>query len=105
MNLGNSIKSFRKRLTMSQADLAKACGISQTYLSQIENNKREPNLSTLKLIGDKLDVPLPILFFISLDGDDIPDDKKEFYNIIHSSLSDLISSIFTDSSAINDQDA
>jgi len=94
MNLGNSIKSARKKLQISQAYLADACGITQSYLSQIENNKREPNLSLLKIISEKLNIPLPILFFTSLDNEDIPEAKKEAFRLINTSLNNLITSIF-----------
>ncbi|MGQ7855146.1 helix-turn-helix domain-containing protein [Pedobacter sp. WC2501] len=33
---------------MRQNAFADLCNISQTYLSQIENNIKEPNISTLK---------------------------------------------------------
>jgi transcriptional regulator with XRE-family HTH domain len=102
MNLGNSIKIFRKKFNISQADLAAACGITQAYLSQIENNKKEPNLSILKIIGEKLNVPLPILFFTALDTTDIPAEKRENFNLINSSLNNLIASVFTNTEEKND---
>jgi len=95
MNLGKSIQSARKKLKISQGELADASGITQAYLSQIENNKKEPNLSTLKKISETLNIPLPILFFSSLSSEDIPDDKKEAFSLINNSLNNLITSIFT----------
>ena len=46
MNLGQAIKDLRKTKGIKQGDFAIECGITPAYLSQIENNKREPNLST-----------------------------------------------------------
>lgn len=94
MNLGDAIKTQRKRLSLSQGELAEAMGITQAYLSQIEKNKKEPNLSTLKLLSEKLDIPLPVLFFKSLDDADVPDEKKEAYGIINKSLNEMVNSIF-----------
>lgn len=79
MNLGVIIKNIRKKRGQTQQQFALNSGITQTYLSQIENNTREPNLSTLKKISDELELPLPILFFLSLNEEDIsPEKRKEF---------------------------
>ena len=71
MDLGITIKNIRKQKKQTQSEFAASCGITQTYLSQIESNQREPNLSTLKLISNGLNVPLPILFFLSLKASNL----------------------------------
>ena len=94
MNLGVTIKNIRKQKGQTQSEFASACGISQTYLSQIENNQREPNLSTLKIISNELNVPLPILFFLSLNIDDIQQSKREAFEIISPSVKSLLNEFF-----------
>jgi len=94
MNLGATIKNIRKKKRQTQSEFASACGISQTYLSQIENNQREPNLSTLKIISNELNVPLPILFFLSLNIDDIQQNKREAFEIISPSVKSLVNEFF-----------
>jgi transcriptional regulator with XRE-family HTH domain len=94
MNLGVTIKNIRKQKGQTQSEFALACGISQTYLSQIENNQREPNLSTLKIISNELNVPLPILFFLSLNIDDIQQSKREAFEIISPSVKSLVNEFF-----------
>ena len=76
MNLGNAIKEQRKLLGFSQGDLAMKIDMTQSYLSLIEKNKKEPNLSVLKKISEALTIPLPILFFKSIEISDIKDEKK-----------------------------
>jgi transcriptional regulator with XRE-family HTH domain len=70
------------------------CGITQTYLSQIEGNLKEPNLSTLKAISEKLDMPLPILFFLSMTEDDVQLDKRKAFEIISPSVKSLVNEFF-----------
>ena len=41
LDQGQAIKAARKKAGLTQAALAKATGINQVYISQIENNKRE----------------------------------------------------------------
>jgi transcriptional regulator with XRE-family HTH domain len=94
MNLGTVIKDIRKQKGQTQTEFALTCGITQTYLSQIENNSKEPNLSTLKVISLNLDIPLPILFFMSLNEEDISPEKRKAFEIINPSVKSLINEFF-----------
>jgi transcriptional regulator with XRE-family HTH domain len=94
MDLGITIKNIRKQKKQTQSEFAISCGITQTYLSQIESNQREPNLSTLKLISNGLNVPLPILFFLSLDKEDVQQNKREAFEIIGPSVKSLVNEFF-----------
>lgn len=94
MNLGYTIKKKRKDIGLTQSDLAKMCGITQTYLSQIENNAKEPNLSTIKTISEGLDIPLPILFFLSMNDDDVPMEKRDAFKLISPSINSLVHEFF-----------
>ncbi|MBK9526113.1 MAG: helix-turn-helix transcriptional regulator [Bacteroidetes bacterium] len=51
MDLVTTISKLRKSRKITQDDLAKKCDITQAYLPLIENNRKEPNLSTLKTIA------------------------------------------------------
>jgi transcriptional regulator with XRE-family HTH domain len=94
MNLGSSIRELRKQRKVTQAGLASLCNISQTYLSQIENNQKEPTLTVLKQIGLQLNFPLPFLFFISMTEDDIPMDKRKAYTMLGPPVKALINEFF-----------
>jgi XRE family transcriptional regulator, regulator of sulfur utilization len=94
MNIGKVIKDTRKQRRQTQTEFALSCGITQTYLSQIENNVKEPNLSTLKTISANLDIPLPIMFFMSLNEDDISPEKRKAFEIINPSVKSLINEFF-----------
>lgn len=95
MNIGETIKALRKQKGFKQGEFSSMCDISQTYLSLIESNQKEPNISTLKIIADTLKVSLPILFFMSLDKDDVPENKKHIFETIAPTLKSLISQIYT----------
>jgi len=94
MDLGNTIKSIRKQKGLKQNEFAKLCNITQAYLSQLENNLKEPTLSTLKVISSNLDTPLPILFFLSLDNNDIEPNKEKAFEMIAPSIKSLINEFF-----------
>jgi transcriptional regulator with XRE-family HTH domain len=97
MNLGQTISELREKRGMKQKDLAERTGLTQSYLSQIEANKKEPNLSTLKLIGEILGVPLPIIFFLAIDEQDLPERKKEAFDMLQPLIKNLINDFFIDS--------
>lgn len=52
LNANNFLKSLRKSRYLSQEELAKKLGISQTYYSQIENGQRKPSISLWHKIHD-----------------------------------------------------
>lgn len=95
MDLGNIIKSIRKQRGQTQSEFALSCGITQTYLSQIESNLKEPNLSTLKAISENLNIPLPILFFLSMTEDDVQQSKREAFQIVSPSVKSLVNEFFS----------
>nr|WP_294946397.1 helix-turn-helix transcriptional regulator [uncultured Mucilaginibacter sp.] len=94
MNLGSVIKDIRKKKGQTQVEFANACGITQTYLSQIESNLKEPNLSTLKSISEELGMPLPILFFLSINEDDVKPNKVEALKTLSPSVRLLVDEFF-----------
>ena len=79
MKIGNTIKELRKKKNFNQAELGKLCGISQTSLSQIETDVTRPNRSNLGKICLALEVPEQLIYLLSLEKEDIPDDKKDLY--------------------------
>lgn len=71
MDLGNAIRICRAHRGLSQAVLAEKAGISLSYLSLIENNKRDPTLSSLRRIADAINIPLNLLVFLAADRSDV----------------------------------
>jgi XRE family transcriptional regulator, regulator of sulfur utilization len=94
MDLGTTIKNLRRQRGQTQTEFASLCGITQTYLSQIEKNKKEPNLSVLEKISSELNIPMPILFFVALDEEDIPSKKREAFMIMAPAIKAFIYELF-----------
>jgi transcriptional regulator with XRE-family HTH domain len=47
-NLGEAWRHARKAMSMSQEDMAARLGVSESYLSLIENNHRVPSIPLLR---------------------------------------------------------
>lgn len=100
MKIGSTIKMLRKRRDMLQAELSEACAMTQSYLSQIENNKREPTIPTLRLICEQLEVPLPVLVLMSIEMDDLPEDRRAAYETLIPAMRSFLDGIFISESNI-----
>ena len=94
MDLGRTISKIRKDRGIPQGELAERTELSVTYISQIENNRKRPNITTLESISDVLEIPLPVIFFLSLDESDIPSNKKEAYSTLFPSVEQFIRNFF-----------
>lgn len=91
MNIGISIKKARKEIAkMNQAEFAKSIGITQTYLSQIENGIRTPSVQVLENISSYFKIPLPILFWFSIDIKDIEPRKHKAFKFLKPTIDTMI---------------
>jgi len=57
----SKIKIFREYRSYNLTNLAKVLGISEAYLSQIENQKRKGNIELYKKIAQVLDIEIGLL--------------------------------------------
>ena len=81
------IKEVRKKRRLTQKELAKRCGLTQSYISQLESNLRvtSPTLQTIELIAEALEICPYILIsydcekcnVVKAKGNDIAKCKKE----------------------------
>jgi transcriptional regulator with XRE-family HTH domain len=94
MTVGQVIKKIIKKRGLTQVEVAKQIGKSTTALSQIINGVYEPNPESLDRICKVLNVPKPILSFMMISEDDIPEDKKEIYKDFEPILKEFVSEIF-----------
>lgn len=103
MNIGTVLKRFREARGYKQGDFAAICNISQTYLSQVEHNRKEANMSTLKTICDKLGLPVPVAMFLSVDQNDVPNGKHEAFEKLFLMPRSLIEDFFINNPSTSDQ--
>lgn len=91
MNVGQAIKMCRTRRGISQAVLARRAQCSVSYLSMLENNQRDPTLSTLKRIAESLNVPIGILFFLASDHGELTGMNKDLSGELARTALELLS--------------
>lgn len=60
--IGSQIRSFRKKMDLTIAELASLANLSTGMLSKIENGNASPSLSTLQALSDALNIPVTAFF-------------------------------------------
>ena len=56
--LAKKVVLFRRRLNLSQEDLADKAGLHRTYIGSIERCERNPTLSTLEVLAEALNISM-----------------------------------------------
>lgn len=90
MNIGRAIRLCRVEQGASQGAVARLASCSVSYLSMLENNKRDPTLSTLAKVAQALQIPVGLLFFLASEQGDLgPIDEKTAGKLMQSALASL----------------
>lgn len=89
MNIGSAIKSIRKKLSITQYELAEKCDLSQTSLSQIETGIKRPSQRTISKVCSVLDIPESIIYIVAMQESDVPPSKRGVYELVYPSIKSL----------------
>ena len=73
---GNTIRSLREELNWTQADLAKATGLSQSAISRLEDGSRWPRKGTLLRVCNAFKLTIDELFSHATNELRKPDAKR-----------------------------
>lgn len=88
MSIGQKIKTIRKTNKLTQVELSKKANISRSYLADIENDRYNASLDTLKSIANALNVKISDLVDESKVNDSKSSKNKEQIDTIAAHLED-----------------
>lgn len=95
MNFGNALKVVRKNAGYkNQREAAKALKASQSYYSQLENNRRFPSKNILDRISETFKVPIAIIFWFSLEEKELEKDKRHTYRTLKPLVDKCVSEMY-----------
>ncbi len=80
MNISKALKLCRNQRGLSKTELANRADISVSYLTLLEQGKRDPNFSVVDKLCNALGVPMSIFIFLATDNDEIKEIKPELAN-------------------------
>lgn len=92
MDLGYAFKELRFKRKAKQGHICDLAGISQTYLSQIENGGKTPSIEVINSLCSIYKVPPAILFWMATTEKDVPKNKRSEFNSIKPRLDEFINS-------------
>lgn len=60
-SIGDNIRKYRRKKNLTQKQLGELLELSNTYLSDIENNRTNPSIKTLKKLAKALEISYILL--------------------------------------------
>lgn len=87
MDAGRLIKLLRTAGEITQGELAKELGVTQTYLSRVENGRREPGMNLIRKASHRFGVPMAL--FLLHEGPDhevIGELGKILQDVLHAKI-------------------
>jgi len=95
MNLGYALKTARTKYTNhNQMAFAQQLGLSQTYVSQIENGHKKPSIEVIEGYGKLTNAPLAVIMWMAITEDDVEKHKLIVYRELKPVIDNLIKEIF-----------
>lgn len=89
MNIGNAIKQVREHFGVSQVELSKKTGISQTAISQMEKGPKQPSKGSIEKICKAFDIPVALLYVIGMQESDVSASRKHAYDKLYPAMKDF----------------
>lgn len=82
MKIGNGIKNARKLSGISQRELSNRSRLSITYISEIENGKKDPSIAALRAIASAIKMELPFMVLLSMEETDIDEENRKAFTAL-----------------------
>lgn len=76
LNIAEALESIRFEKRLNKTEFSKLCGVSNSFYSEIINNKKSLNLDTLEKICSNIEVPIEIFIFKAINENKIEDENK-----------------------------
>ena len=99
IKLGAAVKAARKRMKLTQMELAEELGISLRYLQTIENEKQTPSYVILERIFECMDISANSIFGLE-EGEMTQDKEQLIYLINHKCTSSDVSVLLATAEAL-----
>lgn len=95
MDIGTTLRELRRRKNLTQTELGDALGgVAQTYLSEIEVNKKEPSPEMLRKICAFYGIPVAVVIWQSTGEKDINKKKLKAWKLIKPNVDELLKTFF-----------
>jgi len=90
MNYGKAFKTLRFNWGITQTQVAKKVGITQTYLSQIEGGTKIPSQDVIDKICKNYGIPFFFVAWLAFEDTDVKKSKLASFKAIKPAIDNLI---------------
>lgn len=91
MKIGSALKDIRENVAYRrQGEVAAAVGLSQTYLSQLEADRRSPTTDVIEKLCIEYQVPMAFVMWKAMEMKDVHKSKQRALGLIKPIVDDLI---------------
>lgn len=94
MNLSQAIGMLLEKRGMTQKQLAEKSNLSPTSISLLMKGHTQPRQETLNAIADALDVRPEYILFLSINREDVPEDRREIYDFLWPQMQETFLKVF-----------
>lgn len=89
MDIGTTIMALRKSRKVTQEELAKKCGLTQTSITQIETNKKRIRDDNLKKVCKYFKISLGGFYVMALTEEDVPKRKRKMFKAMNGIIKNI----------------
>jgi transcriptional regulator with XRE-family HTH domain len=89
MRYDRAIARILKSTNISQAELARRCGLSGAYISQLASGEREPSPATVRAIGAAVSIPASLIALLGAEEGELRGVTEEMAARIAEALLEL----------------
>lgn len=94
MKIGAALKQVRVGKNLTQVEVCKKTGLTQTYLSQIETGgKKNPSSTVVAKLCKVYGVPVSVVVVLATEEKDIPKNRLKLYRQLSPVLNDLVAQL------------
>lgn len=93
MTVGKTLTTLRKNRGLTQVQVQSKTGLSQTHLSQIECDRKQPSKTTVKRLAKLYKVPPIVIMWATVEEGHIDPKKKELFKQLKPVIDSLIEEI------------
>lgn len=90
MNIGKAIVALCKARGITRKELAARMGISQNAMTNLVKDRSWPTAMTMYKLSQALDVPQSYILLYSIEETDIPNDKRDLFDLMVNPLRDYL---------------
>jgi len=94
MQIGKTIKAIRRKRNITQCEFSKQLGMTQSYMSLVENGLKNPSDNMIKKVSDIFDIPTPVLVWYAICDEDVKENLRKDFNFIKPIIDKMINDTF-----------